>query len=178
MLAAKPTVTTQVTEVSSTRDSITVQWALSDDGGSQISGYRLYQTDYATGIETLAYDGTLNPLATSYRVTGLTEGAWYQFRVAAINRAGEGEKSPENMDPIQAAQVPAKSEVPTFVAATASTVTLGFQPTRDNGGSAVLEYKLYFVEALTAADQNNDYTQLTRYADAPFNAKAIEFVTE
>jgi hypothetical protein len=47
-----------------------------------------------TGTEALVYDGAGIPTVTSTRVEGLEEGEFYQYRVSAINRVGEGAKSP------------------------------------------------------------------------------------
>ena len=80
--------------MSSTRNSLTVSWVLSNDGGSPITGYRLYQTPVRTGTETLVYDGADIPTVSSTMIMGLAEGDYYQYRVSAINRVGEGAKSP------------------------------------------------------------------------------------
>lgn len=69
-------------------------WELSDDGGSPITGYRLYVAPVRTGSETLAYDGAGIPTVSRKVVEGLEEGEYYRFRVSALNRVGEGSKSP------------------------------------------------------------------------------------
>jgi hypothetical protein len=94
VLAAPPTVTAAPLRVDSSRSSITVSWQLAADGGSPITGYRLYQTPVLTGTEVLIYDGSGLPTVSSTKVTGLTEGSIYRYRASAINRAGEGAKSP------------------------------------------------------------------------------------
>lgn len=98
---------------------------ISDDGGTPITGYRLYQIDVKTGAETLAYDGTDIPTVSSTRVEGLDEGDWYQYSVAAINRVGEGTKSPYSEEFISS-QLPARSAIPEFVSATSTTISLAF----------------------------------------------------
>jgi hypothetical protein len=94
VLASYPSVDDAPTRVTSTRNSITIEWVLSDDGGTPITGYRLYQTYVKTGEQSLIYDGTDIPTVSSTRVEGLEEGAYYQYSVAAINRVGEGPQSP------------------------------------------------------------------------------------
>jgi hypothetical protein len=47
-----------------------------------------------TGAETLVYDGSGIPTVSSMLVAGLIEGELYQYRASAINRVGEGAKSP------------------------------------------------------------------------------------
>ena len=54
-----------------------MEWAISDDGGSPITGYVLYMITVRTGAETIAYDGTNIPSVTSMQITGLTEGEYY-----------------------------------------------------------------------------------------------------
>ena len=88
-----------------------------------ITGYRLYQTNVTTGGETLVYDGRNIPTVTSYMATGLTSGNRYQFRASAINRVGEGNKSPLS-SVIIAATVPTRPEAPTFVDATSISITI------------------------------------------------------
>lgn len=61
----------------SSESTITVKWQLTSDGGSVITGYRLYQTNVTTGGEYLIYDGSSIPTVTSYLVTGLTSGNRY-----------------------------------------------------------------------------------------------------
>ena len=94
VLASPPSVTAAPARVTSTRNSITVQWQLAVDGGSPVTGYRLYQVQVRTGAETLVYDGKGVPTVSSMRVNDLAEGSYYQYRVAAINRVSEGAKSP------------------------------------------------------------------------------------
>ncbi len=42
-----------------------------------------------TGVYTLIYDGSLNPLQRSYLVQGVVTGNQYQFKVSAVNYNGE-----------------------------------------------------------------------------------------
>lgn len=100
-----------------------MSWQLNSDGGSVITGYRLYQTNVTTGGEHLVYDGSSIPTVTSFMATGLTSGHRYQFRASAINRVEEGTKSPLS-DVIIAATVPTRPEAPSFVSATSTSITI------------------------------------------------------
>jgi hypothetical protein len=89
---------------------ITLQWTRPySDGGSPIIGYalekRLYGQDANWDRVTFG-----NITDTRYCVTGLTPQKTYEFRVAAINAAGQGEYS-ENSVPIVAAAAPSKPSI-------------------------------------------------------------------
>ncbi|XP_050099300.1 twitchin isoform X8 [Anopheles aquasalis] len=75
------------------RDYVELEWkAPENDGGSPITGYVIeklgkYSSDWEKAVEVP--DGGV----TTARVPDLIEGTAYQFRVRAINRAGEGDAS-------------------------------------------------------------------------------------
>src|SRR5262249_57230578 len=78
-----PTLNT-ATAVSS---SITLGWsAPSSNGGSQITGYRVYRST-ASGADTLL---TTLGIVTSFTDNGLTNGVTYFYKVSAVNAIGEG----------------------------------------------------------------------------------------
>jgi hypothetical protein len=77
---------------------ITLSWtAPASGGGAGISGYLIYQGTSPGGESGVPVNGA--PVqATSYTVTGLTDGTTYYFKVAAVNQAklqgtGSGEAS-------------------------------------------------------------------------------------
>ena len=80
--------------------SVTLKWAKpKDDGGRPISHYIIQKKDKFGGwFDALVTDDT-NCTATiddlEARVPGLSEGKWYQFRVIAVNKAGESDPSPQ-----------------------------------------------------------------------------------
>jgi hypothetical protein len=115
-LASVPIVNDAPVLVSTSQTSITVQWSLSNDGGSPLTGYKLYQTNTTTGGESVIYDGSNIPTVSSHRIARLISGDSYQYRVTAINRVGEGPFSPFT-DVIIAATVPSRPETPVFISA-------------------------------------------------------------
>ena len=129
-------------ELSSKESEITVGWQLTSNGGSVITGYRLYQTNVTDGGETLIYDGSNIPTVTSTKVKNLIAGHQYMYRVSGINRVGEGLMSPFSAV-IMAASIPGRPLPPIFLSATSSTITLQITALTNNGGSAVTYYKLY-----------------------------------
>lgn len=56
-IASKPIISAAPQMVSQTKSEIVVEWTLTSDGGSVITGYKLYQTNVTTGGEFLVYDG-------------------------------------------------------------------------------------------------------------------------
>lgn len=53
-----------------------------------MSGYILYFDDGLTGTFNVAYNGSLNPEKTSYRVDNLVPGRTYRFKVKALDYNG------------------------------------------------------------------------------------------
>jgi len=172
VLASAPTIAAAPARLTSTRSSVTVTWQLTSDGGSPITGYRLYQVPVRTGTEVLVYDGAGIPTVSSTRVEDLEEGEYYQYRVSAINRAGEGAKSPLSAQFI-AAQLPARGAIPAFVAASSSEIALSFEPASDNGGSAIIEYNLYAAVATSDGATPETYIELDSY-----DGLSMDFVLE
>jgi len=79
--------------------SVTLRWAKpKDTGGRPISHYIIQKKDKFGGwFDALITDddnctATIEELEA--RVPGLSEGKWYQFRVIAVNKAGESDPSP------------------------------------------------------------------------------------
>jgi hypothetical protein len=121
--------------------SANVQWtAPPTDGGSTITGYLVRVLD-GTGAQV----GALRPVgatATSLAVNGLTNGAGYQFQVAATNATGTGPNSAPSTVVIPAAR-PGAPAIGTAASGTiggAVTATANWSPPTGDGGSAVTGY--------------------------------------
>ena len=110
-------------ELQSKEAEITVGWQLTSNGGSVITGYRLYQTNVTDGGESLIYDGRNIPTVTSTKIRNLIAGHQYMYRITGINRVGEGLKSPFSKV-IMAASVPGRPLPPIFLSATSNSITL------------------------------------------------------
>uniref|UniRef100_A0A8C1WDE3 Titin n=1 Tax=Cyprinus carpio TaxID=7962 RepID=A0A8C1WDE3_CYPCA len=84
-----------------TKNSITIQWTKPEyDGGSVITGYTVEKRDLPEGRWMKA--SFTNVIETNFTVTGLTEGAKYDFRVIAKNAVGTISKPSYNSGPIAA----------------------------------------------------------------------------
>ena len=120
--------------------SVALSWtAPASDGGSAITGYRVTPFIGATA-QTAVLTGSA---ATTFTVTGLTNGTAYTFRVAAINAVGTGADSAASaaITPAAAATAPG---APTGVGGTAGngSVALSWTAPASNGGSAITGYRV------------------------------------
>lgn len=79
------------------------------NGGSVVSGYKLYQTNVTTGGEFLVYDGTNIPTVTQVTISKVVASLSYKYRVVAINRVGTSDYSPFSLV-IVASKVPKKPD--------------------------------------------------------------------
>jgi hypothetical protein len=88
-----PTAPLQVSGASATAGNgqVTLSWSAPNTGGSAITDYVIEQFDADTSTWTVLTDGVST--ATSYVVTGLTNGTSYSFRVSAKNIVGTGSVS-------------------------------------------------------------------------------------
>jgi hypothetical protein len=131
---------------------VNLSWsAPSNNGGSSVAGYNVYEGTTAGGESTTPVNGTTLIGATSYTVTGLTNGTTYYYEVSAVNGVGEGAKSAE------ASATPATVTVPTAptkLAATGSNarVALSWSAPSSNGGAAITGYNVY--EGTTAGGES------------------------
>merc|ERR1711963_94263 len=80
--------------------SVTLRWDKpKNDGGRPITHYIIQKKDKFGGWFDALITDDQNCVATidelEARVPGLSEGKWYQFRVIAVNKAGESDPSPE-----------------------------------------------------------------------------------
>ena len=73
---------------------VTLSWAAPPSGGAAISDYLIFDGTRRGGENRTPVNGSL-VTATSYTVTGLTNGTTYYFRVIAVNAAGKGPLSAE-----------------------------------------------------------------------------------
>jgi subtilase family serine protease len=124
--------------------SVSLSWsAPSNNGGSPLTGYDVYQGASAGG-ENYNAPPAVTTSSTSVTVTGLTNGTRYYFTVKAANSVGPSAASNElSATPVATATVPG---APTnLVAATSSTkgVVLTWAAPSSNGGSAITSYTVY-----------------------------------
>ena len=132
--------------------SVVVTWtAPTDNGGSAITDYTVESSsDSGTTWTAFSHDASTTA---SLRVTGLTNGTAYTFRVSAVNAVGTGTAS------ATASATPVTTPTAaTSVAGTAgdTQVTLTWTAPTDNGGSAITDYTV---------ESSSDSTTWTTFAD-------------
>ena len=88
------------------------------------------------------YDGINIPTVSSVKVKGLTPGHLFAYRVAGLNRIGEGPLSPISGD-LYAATLPSRPEAPRVDYSLSTEVGLLLTALTENGGSSITSYKLY-----------------------------------
>ena len=143
-ITAPPTFPNAPSELTATRDEerrIDLSWtAPSDDGGANITGYRIeVSDDDSTWIDVVA---NTESTATMYTQTELEVDTTRQYRVSAINSAGTGPAS--NV----AIGITAPATVPTVSRGLAATkdavrrIDLKWSTPSDNGGAEISGYRI------------------------------------
>ena len=126
--------------------ALAVSWdAPSNDGGSEITGYRVQWKESSGSWDTPADVSETTVTGTTHTITGLTDGTEYSVRVRAVNSEGAGEASPE------AAATP--------VNPTPLTATVHDKPS-SHDGSAAFTFELRFSENI----EGLSYTTLQEHA--------------
>jgi fibronectin type 3 domain-containing protein len=118
--------------------SVSLSWsAPPNNGGSAITGYRVYR---GTSGQSLALLTTLSNVL-SYTDSGLSDGTTYYYKMSAVNIVGEGSGS-EVSSATTSSTVPGQ---PTNLKAMGSSdkISLSWSAPLSNGGSAVTGYKVY-----------------------------------
>lgn len=117
----------------------TLSWTAGSDGGSAITGFKIYRGTTAGG-ETLLT--TLGSVLT-YTDAGLTNGQTYYYKVSAVNEKGEGMQSNEaSATPAAPATTPSAPQGLEAVAGDGQ-VTLSWTPPASDGGAAIDHYFVY-----------------------------------
>ena len=143
--------------------TVALAWsAPTNNGGSAITGYRVYRGT-ASGGETLL---TTLSNVTSFSDTGLTNGTTYYYKVSALNAVGESVTSNEMSAKPSAPTNPPGA--PTLNSATPGngTVALAWSAPTNNGGSAITGYRVYRSTASGGETLLTTLGNVTSFADS------------
>src|SRR5207249_1942585 len=116
--------------------NVTLSWQAPSNGGSPITNYKIYRSS-SSGTEGL-YTTIGN--VTSYTNTGLSNGATFYYKVAAVNSLGTSALSNEASATTITVPSPHQNLQTT---AGIGNVTLSWQVPSSNGGSPITNYKIY-----------------------------------
>jgi len=139
--------------------TISVSWSIpADNGGSTITGYKLYVND----LLHLSAPSTM----TAYTITSLSVGISYKVSVTAVNAVGESAKNSLNL---LSASVPQRLSAPTWSSSTSTSIKVQWSTTSFNGGDDVTGYLVRgdngpltaWQTAVSTASLTNDFTGLS-----------------
>ncbi|MCX8174033.1 MAG: fibronectin type III domain-containing protein [Thermoplasmata archaeon] len=147
--------------VISSFDNVTLGWAPPlDDGGTPVTGYRLYKGNISTNLTLYAEIG--NNL--SYKDTNVTVGKTYYYALSAVNNIGEGNKT--NVLEVEVYGYGAPSAPRNLLASTGDRrITLTWVPPASDGGSPITNYRIYRGTAIGNVTPFTVIGNLTTYTD-------------
>ena len=153
-----------------TRESMVVTWNVPDnDGGSEIQCYHIEKRDKDGVRWTKCNRQPLKYL--HFKVSGLTEGHFYEFRVSAENEVGVGEISEPSLfyRACDATQPPGPTIHPKVTDHSATTVSLSWGKPLSDGGAFIrgyiIEMKEVSQEEWIICTPSNWYTINMLYCD-------------
>jgi len=115
-----------------------LNWTTPSNGGSAISGYKVYRGTASGGEALLTSVGAVN----SFDDTGVSNGTTYYYRLSAVNAKGEGDTSNEiSLKPAFSAVPSAPQRLKAM--AKQGGVLLTWSTPKDQGTAAITGYKIY-----------------------------------
>ena len=152
--ATEPGAPTGLTATANGQTQIDLSWtAPSDDGGSNIIGYKIeVSTNGLTWSDLVA---NTNSTSTSYSHTSLTAGTTRHYRVSAVNSADTGPASNTANATTTAAGVPSVPVIAGVVGG-ADALTVSWSAPPSDGGSSITAYDLRHIrsDATNKGDAN------------------------
>ena len=115
-----------------------------DDGGADVSGYRIESSQ--NGVEWIELAPNTGSIEPAYTHMGLRGAAQHHYRISAINSAGVGAASEVAVGATAPATVP---EIPMDLSATTNWerwIDLNWAVPSDDGGADILGYRIEFSE--------------------------------
>ena len=142
--ANAPGGSTGLTATANGQTEIDLSWtAPSDDGGADITGYRVEVSTNGSSWSDLVVN--TNSTSTSFSHTGLAAGSTRHYRVSAINSAGTGTASDTDSATTDSPPAATAPGAPTGLSATAdgqTEIDLSWTAPSDDGGADITGYKI------------------------------------
>ena len=139
--ATAPGAPTGLTATADGQTEIDLAWtAPSDNGGSDITGYRIEVSTDRSNWSDLVAD--TDSTGTGYSHTGLSAGSTRHYRVSAINSAGTGLASDTDSATTDAATKPGKTTGLTATADGGTEIDLSWTAPSDDGGADITGYRI------------------------------------
>jgi hypothetical protein len=123
----------------------TLAWtAPTNNGGTPITGYFVEYSTNPSGPWTPVNTGST---ATTYTLTGLTNGTLYYVRVSGVNIVGTG--TPSNVISLMPSTIPGPSVITSSASCDNQQVVVTWAPTTNTGGAPILSYNLQYSTSST-----------------------------
>ena len=122
----------------SSSGTITIKWDSVSGGTLPILGYTL---DMKGEDYEIVYDGSSDSDTTRYTVTGLTPGAFYQFRVYSHNFNGPSLAS--DILGAYACGRPSGFDAPIAISTTSKSIYISWNAPKNDGGCSIKDYAVY-----------------------------------
>lgn len=123
----------------------TLTWtAPTNNGGTPITGYFVEYSTNPSGPWTPINTGST---ATTYIVTGLTNGTLYYFRVSGVNNVGTG--TPSNVISLMPSTIPGPAIIISSASCDNQQVLVTWAPPTNTGGAPILSYNLQYSTSST-----------------------------
>ncbi len=173
-----PDAPTALSATAASETIINLAWtAPADDGGDQISGYKIEVSPDGTSSWTNLVENT-NSAAVSYPHTGLIAGTTRYYRVSGINSVGTS--SPSNVANATTATMTAP-DAPTGLSATAlgpTSISLSWTAPSNDGGADIIAYLIEVSASGTSGWTNlveNTGTTVTSYTHTGLTASTTQY---
>jgi hypothetical protein len=118
--------------------------APTNNGGTPVTQYLVEYRTSSSGPWTNVNTGST---ATTYTLTGLTNGTLYYIRVSGINAVGTG--TPSNVISVTPSTIPGPSVILSSVSCDNQQVLVTWAPPVDTGGAPILSYNLQYSTSST-----------------------------